>query len=338
MFKIIIYLFIFFVFIIAFGLVAVLYGLYQFHSPVGGSEAKVIEIQSGETVKSIAKNLADQHLIRSSFWFESYVWLTKSQNKLQAGKYSLSPNSSIVQIEEMISQGQVTENDIWVTIPEGFTLSQTQSRFIEAGLPISQGMDKATIKDYAADYRFMSDAPPDRNLEGFLFPDTYKFKDDVSQQDIIMKMLDNFDKKLTPSMRQEIARQGHSIYEIVTMASILEKEVKSLNDLKLVSGIFWKRINDKYPLQTDATLSYILGDKDASHTIEQTKIDSPYNTYKYAGLPPGPISNPGYSAIEAAIYPQPSDYYFFLTKPDTGEAVFSKTLEEHNANKVKYLK
>ena len=190
MFKIIIYLFIFFVFIIAFGLVAVLYGLYQFHSPVGGSEAKVIEIQSGETVNQIAEDLHGQNLIRSSFWFETYVWLTKSQNKLQAGKYSLSPNSSIVQIEEMISQGQVTENDIWVTIPEGFNLTQTQARLVEAGLDVAKGMDKVTTGDFASDYRFMSDAPPGRNLEGFLFPDTYKFKDDVSQQDIIMKMLD----------------------------------------------------------------------------------------------------------------------------------------------------
>jgi len=133
-------------------------------------------------------------------------------------------------------------------------------------------------------------------------------------------------------------KQNRNIFDIIVMASILEKEVKIAGDLKVVSGIFWNRMNDKYPLETDATLSYIFGDTEDRHTIEQTKVDSPYNTYKYAGLPPGPISNPGINAITAAIYPQASDYYFFLTKPDTGEAVFAKTMEEHNANKANYLK
>jgi len=338
MFKLTIYLFFFVVFLFAFGTISVLYGLYEFYAPVGGSEAKVIEIQEGETVKQIAKNLEGQNLIKSSFWFQTYVWLSQTQNKLQAGKYSISPNSSLVQIAEIISQGKVTGNNIWVTIPEGFTLKQAQARMIDLGLGVAQNLDKTKVGDFKPNYQFLSDAPQNLSLEGFLFPDTYKFNEDASLQEISIKILDNFDKKLTPQMRQDIVKQNRSIFEIIVMASILEKEVKSPNDLKIVSGIFWKRIKDKYPLETDATLSYIFGDKEDRHSIEQTKIDSPYNTYKYIGLPPGPISNPGINAIGAAIYPQESDYYFFLTKPDTGEAVFAKTLDEHNLNKAKYLK
>ena len=338
MFKLTIYLFIIVVFLFAFGAVSVLYGLYEFYAPVGGTGAKTIEIQNGETLSQIAKNLEEQNLIKSSFWFETYVWLSRIQSKLQAGKYSISPNSNIVQIAGIISQGKVTENDIWVTIPEGFTLKQAQARLIDSSLDVAQNLDKAKISDFEANYRFFSDAPQNSSLEGFLFPDTYKFKEDVSLQEISMKILDNFDKKLTPQIRQDIVKQNRSIFNIITMASILEKEVKTPNDLRIVSGILWKRIKDKYPLETDATLSYIFGDKEDRHTIEQTKVDSPYNTYRYIGLPPGPINNPGINAIQAAIYPQESDYYFFLTKPDTGEAVFSKTLEEHNLNKAKYLK
>ena len=338
MFKLTIYLFIFIVFLFAFAIVAVLYGLYEFYSPVGGIQAKTIEIQNGESVKEIGKNLAEQSLIKSSFWFEAYVWLSKNQSNLQAGKYSISPTSSIVQITEMISHGQVTESDIWVTIPEGFTQKQIVARLVEGGLDIAKNINTATIDNFGTDYQFLSDAPQKANLEGFLFPDTYKFKEDVSLQEILTKMLDNFDRKLTPQMRQDIAGQNRSIFEIVIMASILEKEVKTTNDRKIAAGIFWKRVNDKYPLESDATLSYIFGDTQARHTQEQTKIDSPYNTYKYIGLPLGPIDNPGLDAIGAAIYPQESDYYFFLTKPDTGEAVFAKTLDEQNLNKVKYLK
>jgi UPF0755 protein len=338
MFKLVIYLFIFIILFLALGTVFALYGLYQFYAPVGGSEAKTIEIQEGQTVKQIADSLVQQNLIRSSFWFKTYVWLSQIQNKLQAGKYSISPNSSLVQITQIISQGKVTENDTWVTIPEGFTLAQIQARMIDSGLDVAQNLNKEVIGEFKSNYLFLSDAPQSLSLEGFLFPDTYKFKKDAGLREITIKILDNFDKKLTPQMRQDIAKQNRSIFEIITMAGILEKEVKTGDDLKMVSGIFWNRIKDKYPLETDATLSYIFGDKEDRHTIEQTKVDSPYNTYKYAGLPPGPISNPGIKAIEAAIYPQESDYYFFLTKPDTGEAVFSKTLEEHNLNKAKYLK
>jgi UPF0755 protein len=149
-------------------------------------------------------------------------------------------------------------------------------------------------------------------------------------------MLENFDEKLTLQMREEIKSQEKSVFEILTMASILEKEVKSENDMKIASGIFWDRIEAGMPLQSCATVAYVLGQEKKQYSIADTQISSPYNTYLVKGLPPGPIDNPGMNSIEAAIYPTKTEYQFFLTDPATGNTIFSKTLEEHAANKAKY--
>ena len=316
----------------------VFYGIYQMFIPVGGSQAQTVTIQKGRGVKEIGALLKARNLIRSDFWFKTYIWLEGKQNKLQAGQYSLSPGLNISEIVRLISGGQIVENDIWVTIPEGFTLKQIKSRIIESSLESAGDLDGKTINEFSSDYDFLSDAPKSASLEGFLFPDTYRYKKDAGLETIIAKMLDSFDGKLTDKMRQDIRARNLKIFDVVTMASIIEKEGKTSHDRKIISGIFWKRFGDKYLLESDATLSYIFDDKKPVHSIKETKTDSPYNTYKYVGLPPGPISNPGLEAIEAAIYPEESPYYFFLTKPDTGEAVFAKNLQEHNANKAKYLK
>src|SRR3989339_277763 len=165
----------------------------------------------------------------------------------------------------------------------------------------------------------------------------YKIYEDATPNDIVQKMLKNLDQKLTPKMRDDIKKQGKTIYEIITMASIIEKEVRSFGDMKLVSGVFWNRINSGRALESCASLAYILGVNKPQYTIEDTNIDSPYNTYKNPGLPPGPIANPGFNAITAAIYPDKTDYNYFLSA-STGETIFSKTYDEHLRNKAKYLK
>ena len=147
-------------------------------------------------------------------------------------------------------------------------------------------------------------------------------------------MLVNFDKKLTPELRTQIQKQKKTIFEIITMASMIEKEVRSLNDKKIVSGILWKRISIGMPLQLDATINYITDKNDPGVAIKDTKIDSPYNTYKYKGLPKGPISNPGIDSTTAAIYPTQTKYWYYLTD---GTTIFSETLQQHNEAKAKYL-
>lgn len=199
-------------------------------------------------------------------------------------------------------------------------------------------------KDYnTSKFSFLAGKPKSTDLEGYLYPDTYRVYASSTATEIITKMLSNFDQKLTPKMRADITAQGKTINEILTMASIIEKEApisysKSENqDAKIISGIFWRRIKAGQALQSCATLAYVLGVDKEQYSQVDTKFDSPYNTYQNKGLPPGPIANPGILAIEAAIYPTPSNYNYFLTPKDSKSIIYAATYEEHLRNKNKYL-
>jgi len=149
--------------------------------------------------------------------------------------------------------------------------------------------------------------------------------------------LANFNAKLTPELRQEIVKQKKSFFEVLTLASIIEKEVSEPEDMKMVADIFYKRLKAGIALQSDATVNYATGKSLIQPTYQDLSVNSLYNTYRYPGLPPGPISNPGINALKAAIYPTPNPYYYFLTT-ESGQAIYSKTYEEHLINKNKYLK
>ena len=272
-------------------------------------EEKIFLIKKGESLFQIAENLEKEGLIKNKFLFDLYIFIKGAQRKLQAGEYSLTSSESINRIAEKIISGYIAK--IVVTIPEGWTQKQIEEMI---GLKL-----------------------PGENLEGFLFPDTYQFPLRVSGEEVVKKMRDNFDKKLTPDLKKEIQRQGKTISEIITMASLIEKEGSKNEDKELVSGILWKRLKNNIPLQVDATITYITGKRTTKISKEETQIDSPYNTYKYLGFPPGPICNPGIDSIKAAIYPKNSEYWYYLSTPE-GKTIFSKTLEEHNIAKEKYLR
>jgi len=298
----------------------------------------------------ISQNLKQANLIKESFWFKFYVLTKGWAARLQAGQYILSPSMNIPQIALKMVSGQAKANEKTVTIPEGFTIKQIEARLAKVGLieegelinfnlsdlempgkmPGILGKMPGILKNEAAGH------PAQHLLEGFLFPDTYRFAKDSSVEEIVAKMLDNFEKKLTPDLQAEIEKQGKTIFEIITMASLLEKEVVSREDRQIVSGIFWQRLASNYPLESCATIAYVLGLDKWRYSYDDTRIKSPYNTYLNIGLPAGPICNPGLSAIQAAIYPQKTDYNFFLSAPD-GQTIFSQTLEEHNLNKAKYF-
>lgn len=193
-------------------------------------------------------------------------------------------------------------------------------------------------EDFSDNYEFLKDKPKQVGLEGYLFADTYRFRPSSSPKEVIIKLLDNFDQQLNTKMRQDIEQQGRTIYQIITMASLLEKEVKTEQDMKIVADIFWRRIKNGQRLESCATLAYILGQNKPQYSFEDTRINSPYNTYINGGLPPGPIGSPSLKAIKAAIYPTPNNYNFFLSRPDNGETIFSRNFEEHKINKAKFLK
>lgn len=284
-----------------------------------------IIIEKGDSIKTIAKKLEDAQVIRGAFYFETYVWL-KNKRNLQAGEYIFRPSMTIVEIAESLSGGKINRNDVKITIPEGFSVKQIDERLTQAGL-IKAGdlinFDAKKIQNSLS--------------EGYLFPDTYIFSKKATIEEIVQKMNDNFNKKITEEMFSEINRQGKSLFDIITMASIIQQEAVSAEEMPKIAGVFYNRLEISMALQSDATINYITGKGRRQPLLEDTKIDSPYNTYKYRGLPPGPVCNPGLDAIMAAIYPEKIDYLYFLHPADAA-TVFSKTLEEHNANKAKWLR
>lgn len=303
----------------------------QIRRPLSNSaEIKIFKVEKGQSAKTIALNLERAGFIDDPFIFRLYVFLALGQYALKSGNYELSSAMSIRDMADTIIIGAT--NEVLITIPEGFTLRQVEDRLIAA---------KIAKKGEITNFQFVT-APPillgkpkTVSIEGYLFPDTYRFFKDATPSNIISKMVSNLDSKLTSELKLAIKNSDYSVFQILTMASLIEKEVKSDADRKIVSGILWKRLESGVPLQIDATLVYITGRQEIFDADK--KINSPYNTYYYRGLPKGPIANPGISAIKAAISPESSRYWYYLSA-EGGATIFSENLEEHNRNKVIYLK
>lgn len=337
--------------IIIFIIIFIVYSSF-INSSFGDGEGQVFIIEKGQGVSVIAENLKEQNLIKSIFFFKLYTKFSNQQSSFKEGSYILSPEMNIKQIVSELTSKIFLKPEEKITFIEGWSTNNYIKALEEKGLIDSNQflflageplLDyRTTKKDYPKDYSeefvFLKDKPSYYGLEGYLFPDTYRFFEDSSEDDIIRKILSNFDKKLTDKMRADISAQGKTIHEIITMASIIEKEVQNQNDMKIVSGIFWNRINNYQALESCATLAYILGVNKVQYSYEDTRTPSPFNTYINRGLPPAPISNPGVRAIEAAIYPEKNNYNYFLTNTETGETIFSHTYQEHIINKNKHIK
>lgn len=319
--KFIIFIFCFFVVLVSLG-VWLWQGIYLPKDSDSQIEKKIL-IEKGEGTEEIASKLKEENLIKNRWLFWFYLFLKGNSNRLQAGEYLLSASQTIPEIVHKFVSGDVIKEKI--TIIEGWNLKDIGFYFENKGICQAEELYDQAEELYGL-----------RNLEGYLFPDTYEIEHGDTLEEIVKKMLDNFDKKLTPELREEIGNQGKTISEIVTIASLLEKEVKTTADKKIVSGILWKRLKNDIPLQVDATITYITGKRTIKISKEDLEIDSSYNTYKYKGLPPGPICNPGMESILAAIYPTETDFWYYLSTPE--KTIFSKTLEEHNLAKQKYLR
>lgn len=299
-------------------------------------ETITYDLKKGAGEKDIALELQRQGIIKNNKFFRIYVILTFQYSKLQAGRYELSPSMSIVEIVKKFVSGNIIKNKI--TVIEGWDLEDIGSYLEDKNVISKKDFFDVTKKDWSNEFVFLSDKPKKLSLEGYIFPDTYYMAENATGEEFIRVAMQNFNKKLMPDLRKAITDQHRSIFQIITMASMLEKEVRLADDKKIVSGILWKRIKEGIPLQVDSTVNYITHKNDPKVTVKDTKIDSPYNTYKYYGLPLGPISNPGMDSIIAAIYPIKTDYWYYLSADHTGQTIFSKTLEEHNIAIAKYFK
>jgi len=307
--------------------------------PLGSNDGEIeFVIENGQSFNATARLLSENNLVIGKLPFVMYSVLTGNDKTHQAGSYLLKQPLSIYSLSKMFSKGLSVNNDLQVTIPEGSNLSDVSEILEKVGILREPG---EFVKYAASEF-----------VEGYLFPDTYRFHDCLNQledcgyepQEIISMMLGNFKNKT------EFILAGldpEKTKEAIIIASMLEKEVRSAKDMRLVSGIIRRRIKIGMPLQIDATVAYgacydiFLKKKNCntSHAniVDNIKIDSVYNTYTRLGLPEGPISNPGMTAIGAALNPEASEYLFYLSAKD-GTTIFSKTSSEHEENRIKYLR
>ncbi len=294
---------------------------------------QVFEVKHGQNAWIVATHLENERIVRNRFGFlYALARLKKIDGGMVAGEYGLSPTLSSREIALRITTGQSLSQDIRVTFPEGFTALQIAKRLTEEGLPGEKflSLTKESMEKWRVEFTFLQSVPSEGGLEGFLFPDTYRFDRQADAEALVRTFLGTFQKKAWPILEAE---NPSGAFSTLILASIVETEVQSDRDRAMVADLFLRRLAIGQPLQSDATVKYILGKNKVQHSFAETRTDSPYNTYMNKGLPPGPIANPGLSAITATLHPTHNENLYFLSDPKTGETIFSKTFEEHVQNK-----
>lgn len=296
----------------------------------------IITVAEGETFNEVVDDLKENGLIEFKSVFHLYSVFSHAADKITPGTYQLDTNMDYRAIVTNLGSKSPNRQKVTVTIPEGFTVAQIFGRLEEYGVStVAKLNDMASTHDY--NFSFLKEIPlgsPDR-LEGYLFPDTYEFYLNEKPASAIKRLLDNFNRKMTEERMQAVEESGYSLKEIITIASLIEKETDGTDHAKIASVIY-NRLNDSGShgtykmLNIDAALLYALPDHEGALTNADKKVDSPYNLYTHAGLPPTPIANPGIASIDAALHPETTDYYYYALGKD-GKHHFSTTLSEHNA-------
>jgi UPF0755 protein len=283
-------------------------------------------IQQSETWNDIITNLAKKKLIRSELGFKILLKLSKA-NMVKAGEHQLKPSMSSQEILDILIQGKI--NEVWFRINEGFRASEIVDKIVTNKLFDKTAFEQALVPSLY-DFDFLKNIPQN-SLEGFLYPDTYLVPTDAKPQDFITQVLKNFGDKIQP-YQSDIAANKLSLYQIIILASIVEKEASNQDDRDMIAGVYLKRLEIGMTLGSCPTILYALGSWDAPLTNENLAIDSPYNTRQNYGLPPGPICNPSVSSIKAVLHPTSTEYLYFLAK--NGTTYYSKTYEEHLRKKA----
>jgi len=292
--------------------------LFLITAPKQSYRINMIRIHSGEPIPAIAKELQEKSIIRSATLLRVLFAVTRTADNVKSGDYVFEPHSNMLAVVRALVQGKYGEAYTWVTIPEGSTNSE-----------ISVIIDKRIAN--LSKQKFLELA---KDKEGYLFPDTYNFSKLATEEEIIAKMNQTFLEK-TRALRLQMSETEFK--KAINIAAMLEDEAYDINDGRIISGVIQNRLNIKMRLQIDATVKYLTGRGSTDITRADLRHSSLYNTYRYEGLPPSPISNPGIEMITAAIYPQKSDYIYYLHAPDKN-AYFAVTYEQHLKNKNKYLR
>ncbi len=297
-------------------------------SKTGSASQKEIVIPKGAALKSISKILEKEGMIKNRHVFWMYCKINKNADKIKAGRYSIENSMSIPEIAEVIVSGKALIDTVKFTIPEGYNLERIAEKLASLEV-VSRESIRASLEAGKYDFDFIKLIPERENkLEGYLFPDTYEIYRDTTAEAIIEKLLLRFDSVFTEEYKKRAEELNMTIDQIITLASIIEREARLDSERKIISAVFHNRLKKKMMLESCATVQYLLKEQKEELTYKDLEIESPYNTYKHAGLPPGPIASPGHKAIEAALYPENSDYLYFFTK-DNSSHIFSRTYEEH---------
>jgi len=309
--------------------------------PVGrtpsSSQTILVTVLEGESVRDVGERLEKEGVVASAILFRIMVALEGYEGQLVAGDYELEKGMPTVQVIDRLRKG--ITSPLVVTVIEGMRAEEIADIMQREGVTSREAFLEAIQGSY--DFAFLRNKPQSVNLEGYLFPDTYFFGRTTTVEDAVKQMLDNFDKKFSDELRQEAATAGLSLHTVVTLASIVEREAQVAEERPIIAGVFLRRLRIGMPLEADPAVQYAVANDPASVaeygywkkelTREDLEIDSPYNTYRRTGLPPGPIANPGLDSIVAVVRPAQTNYLYFVAKPD-GSHAFAETLEEHLAN------
>lgn len=296
-------------------------------------------VEPGESAATIAARLEESGLITDGELFRMFIRYHQIDANLEAGEYMLRPNMTMAEIAETLQHARIKE--VVVTVPEGWRAEQIAQMLAREN--IADGDEfLALVRGGQFDDSLLRDRPEESSLEGFLFPETYRIPAQAEVEDLVERMLSTLDERFTPEMRQLATERGMTIYEVMTLASIVEREAVIAEEQPLIAGVFLNRLEQGMYLRADPTIQYAKG-YDATTgqwwapvTPEDWEgVDSPYNTYLYPALPPGPICSPGLSAIQAVLEPADTEYLFFLAKGD-GSHAFAITYEEHLQNQELY--
>lgn len=292
------------------------------------TELQIFEVVPGMTLKRVSQELSRQNLIRSASAFQAIALIQDKQKLIMVGEYNVSPSMLPADILHRITSGKTVLHP--VTIPEGYRITEIADLLEKQDLA-----DKENFLQQTKNMKLVTGIPAD-SLEGYLFPETYHFGKFTTEATIIKKMVETFKER---ALKQEFLKRakemGFSYHEIITLASLIEKETGKDSERKQISSVFHNRLKKNMRLQTDPTVIYAIENFDGNIRKHDLKIDSPYNTYRYKGLPPGPIASPGLKAIVAALYPAKTANLYFVSRQD-GSHQFSATLNEHNRAVQKY--
>ncbi|MDD3394587.1 MAG: endolytic transglycosylase MltG [Anaerotignum sp.] len=328
-------------------LVAVVIGLFSFgmsknfmmssvEEPILTGEAVSVTIPEGASTADIAAILKENKLIKNTFTFRLSSKLDGFDGTYQQGTYAIDTGLNQTQIMQLLQTGVVFD-DVKFTIPEGYTTQQIAAKAEEIGVCTEEEfIEECNTGSF--DFEFVKNLP-DREfkLEGYLFPDTYYVKEETTAHDLIQAMLKRFEQMYTTEYQDAVAASGYTLDEMVTIASVIEKEIKVDEERPRAAGVIYNRLKEDMPLQVDATVLYAMGIVKEDITTVDLQVDSPYNTYKVTGLPIGPISNPGELSFKAALYPEENNYiYYVVEAKGQNNHIFCETYEEFLKAKENY--